>query len=373
MRVIVIGAGAVGLSAALISNIAGHDVILIDPKGFDYPNPEGEINTQVWALGPSARSLLTSLGVSFDSERICSYNRMRVIDSCSDARVEFFADQLGDMVEANWICSQLMEKVASSSIECRVDPINAVSQGGMVDDPISILTDCDLAIFCEGRIGKTAKKSGFEKRDQGFHQYAIVGTLGCEKPHNGVAFQIFTAQGPLALLPLPDDGSLHRVSLVWTVTRTEYSRLCRLSDTELLQIIETVSELERGTLVWRSELVWVPVSQHDLKHDSLGVCLAIGDTAHGILPLAGLGANLGFKDVRALADTLDHQNLDGIRVARTVARLRRSNNWVVMQMMSIISASFESMTPLVRLVRSLAFRTVDRYTFISRLIQGLAG
>jgi 2-polyprenyl-6-methoxyphenol hydroxylase and related FAD-dependent oxidoreductases len=52
---------------------------------------------------------------------------------------------------------------------------------------------------------------------RGYHQQAVVGTLACELPHHGEAFQSFTTRGPLALLPLPAEETAHRVSMVWSM------------------------------------------------------------------------------------------------------------------------------------------------------------
>ncbi len=373
MKVLVIGAGAVGLTAALIAERAGHQVTLIDPKGFNCLVPQGEINTRVWALGQKARYLLSNLGILFDSDRICHYTKMRVLDAGSDAKIVFESDQLGDIVESDWLRAQLIAKVEKSSIACRVDPILSVSSNGVIKDPLAQLDICDLAIFCEGRFGKTAQASGFETRDLRYNQYAVVGTLACDLPHHGEAFQIFTDEGPLALLPLPPAGKINRVSLVWSVSRENYCRLSTLTDLELSKKIEIRSELVRGRLLNRSAYTWIPISQHYLKNDQLGVCLAIGDTAHSVLPLAGLGANLGFADVEILANSVNNRKHDGYQVARTVARQRRIDNLAVMGSMAVFSSSFKSTSSSIRLLRSFAFRIANRYRPIKRILQELAG
>ena len=153
---------------------------------------------------------------------------------------------------------------------------------------------------------------------------AVVGTLRSEQPHHGEAFQIFTECGPLALLPLPDRDGEHRVSLVWSLDLDTASELEEYSIETLSLTITQTSESVRGALSFVDKPIWIPLSQQSLKQDSLGCLLAIGDTAHGILPLAGLGANLGFTDVLALQQTLVRApSARGDRIARTVSRERR--------------------------------------------------
>ena len=102
--------------------------------------------------------------------------------------------------------------------------------------------------------------------------------------------------------------------------------------------------------------------------------LAIGDTSHGILPLAGLGANLGFADVLALRATLErHPKARGDRIARSVARERCVDQRTVALVMGLFSDVFRSNQPLMQLGRSLALRTANRYPMIRSLIKEMAG
>ena len=210
--------------------------------------------------------------------------------------------------------------------------------------------------------------------DGGYHQRALVGTLHCERPHDGEAFQIFTEYGPLALLPLPDRDGEHRVSLVWSLPTDVADALSQCGTDVLSARLGRVSEAARGALRFVSDPVWIPISQHELKQDALGCLLAIGDTAHGILPLAGLGANLGFADVIELQQALrSHPSAAGDRLARTVVRERCMDHRTVAIVMGLFSDVFRSDQPMIQLGRSVALRTADRHPMIRSLIQELAG
>ena len=92
------------------------------------------------------------------------------------------------------------------------------------------------------------------------------------------------------------------------------------------------------------------------------------------MPLAGLGANLGFADVIALQQTLIRApSARGDRIARTVARERRFEQRTVAMVMGLFSNVFRSDQPLLQLGRSFALRTADRHPTIRSLIQELAG
>ena len=373
MKTAIIGAGSIGLAASLVCQKAGHSVTVFDPRGFEQKTLSLEADPRVWALGSRSTQLLADLGAWAPDERFCAYQSMLVIDARSDARVIFTEAALGHLIEADWIRNQLLSRVVGSGIDCVSERVESVSKRGVLMLPNNEV-EAGLVVFAEGRQAQTALASGFEIVDGGYRQMAVVGTLKSEQPHHGEAFQIFAECGPLALLPLPDRNGEHRVSLVWSLDLETASELKECSVEALSLKITQTSELVRGTLNFVDEPIWIPLSQQSLKHDALGCLLAIGDTAHGILPLAGLGANLGFGDVLALQQILaKHPAARGDRIARTVARERRFEQRTVAMVMGLFSDVFRSDQPLLQLGRSFALRTADRHPTIRSLIKELAG
>ena len=374
LKIVIIGGGSIGLASALVCKRVGHSVTVFDPAGFAPKRAAIEMDSRVWALGPQSQSLLEDLGAWNPDDRICAYQSMRVIDARSDARVTFTDPTLGHMVEADWVRNQLLREVSGIDIQCIQRSAKAITPYGLitVDDDTTI--DADLVIFAEGRAATTAVASGFEIVDGGYHQRAVIGTLHSQRPHHGEAFQIFTEHGPLALLPLPDCRGQHRVSLVWSLGKPIADDLQENPNKILASLITQNSEFERGHLRFVGDPVWIPLSQQSLRQDALGCLLAIGDTSHGILPLAGLGANLGFADVLALRATLErYPKAGGDRIARSVARERCVDQRTVALVMGLFSDVFRSDQPLIQLGRSLALRTANRYPMIRSLIQEMAG
>lgn len=374
MKTVVIGGGSIGLAAAVVCHRAGHQVSVFDPVGFRPVQPTVEMDARVWALGPKSTGFLSDIHAWSPDARVCCYRSMRVIDARSDARVTFEDPRLGHLVEGHWVRNQLLKTVEQTPIQCEEQGVARVDPQGCVILEDGQTIDSNFVIFAEGRQAKTAQASGFELVDGGYHQRALVGTLNCEQPHDGEAFQIFTEHGPLALLPLPDRDGEHRVSLVWSLPTDAADALAQCSTDILAARLGCVSEAARGALRFVSDPVWIPISQHALKRDALGCLLAIGDTAHGILPLAGLGANLGFADVIALQQALrSHPSAAGDRLARTVARERCMDHRMVAMVMGLFSDVFRSDQPMIQLGRSMALRTADRHPMIRSLIQELAG
>lgn len=375
MNVGVFGGGAIGLAAAIVLARAGIETHLYDPQGFETQIPTGEADARVWAIGPRAMALLHRLDCVCDGARVTRYQRMRVIDAASDAQIQFEADALGVIVEADWVRAMLIQVAKREprvSLHARGVSSLALQDHVIIGDAIS--DPMDAVILAEGRRAELAQSLGFQRivTVDGFQ--ALVGTLACTLPHHGEAFQIFTAQGPLALLPLADVDGQPRVSVVWSMCDADATVLQRLDLDAVAQRLTQASERARGSLSWVSPGQWIGLSQHHLDRDALGPCLAIGDTAHGIFPLAGLGANLGFADVCALEDALSARSrMDPLRVARAVERARRMDHLLTAQTMVVLQRGFASTNPWMRLLRSAVFRATDRIGPIKSLFQQLAG
>lgn len=375
MTVGVFGGGAVGLAAGIISARAGLETQLIDPQGFETVAPTGEADARVWALGPRAIHLLERLGCPVHGPRVTEYCRMRVIDSGSDAAIQFGADRLGVIVEADWIRAALIavaERTPKLTLQTKA--VQALSWQGATVTASGMASSFDAVVLAEGRQATLATSLGFDKIVTAHGFQALVGTLACTEPHGGEAFQSFTAEGPLALLPLPDHNGSPRVSVVWSMADSDAMQMQSLSSDALARRLTQASEQVRGLLTWVRPGQWIPIGQHHLSRDALGPCVAIGDTSHGIFPLAGLGANLGFADVCAIEQRLATQRaFDPSRFARAVARERRLDHLTTARVMALLQSTFASTHPWARLTRSAVFRVADRVRPMKTLFQQLAG
>tara|TARA_R110000787_G_scaffold147742_5_gene261601 strand:- start:6987 stop:8222 length:1236 start_codon:yes stop_codon:yes gene_type:complete len=388
--VVVGGAGIVGATLALALarlseggaiGAAGRrplKIALIEPKQTVRAPTADAFDSRVVALTEASRLLLDALGIwsSMNAVRVCPYTRMYVRDGEGTGCVEFdSADvqqpNLGHIVENSLVQGCLMAAVeCQSNIDLRSpDTIRSLSRPG--SDCISLALDtatitASLLVVADGAQSRLRDLCGFEVREWGYGHQAIVATVRCEQGHQFAARQWFSSAGPLAFLPLQTRaGDSHEVSIVWSQVTERSEQLMALTDAAFCQELTAASERELGSIEQVSRRFSFPLRQcHAVDYVQPRVAL-IGDAAHTIHPLAGLGVNLGLSDVSTLCDELRRSMDKGVDVGtesalRRYQRRRKPENLAVMAAMEGFKRLFESDQAALRLLRNLGMSRFNR-------------
>jgi 2-octaprenyl-6-methoxyphenol hydroxylase len=222
-----------------------------------------------------------------------------------------------------------------------------------------------LVIGADGRNSRARHAADISVQEKSYGQSAITFSLSHNLPHGGRAEEHFTSEGVLALLPLPGLQS----SIVWALAETHAATLMALTDEEFVTVLRQQVGDHLGDLTLATARQCYPLGRL-LATSSIATRLAlVGDAAHVIHPLAGLGLNLGFKDAAALADTVmaaaaRGQDIGSLAVLEDYARLRRFDTWATAFGLDGMNSLFANRNPLLRAVRSAGLMAVDRVPFI---------
>jgi 2-octaprenyl-6-methoxyphenol hydroxylase len=160
--------------------------------------------------------------------------------------------------------------------------------------------DAKLVVAADG--AQSAVRSAFgvaaEARDYG--QTAVITTVLPQRFHDNVAYERFTPSGPLALLPL--DGG--RCTLVLTLTKDAAQSAMAWSDQEFLAEVQRRFGFRLGRFLKVGRRVTYPLSLTQSVSTTAPRCVIIGNAAQSLHPVAGMGFNLGLRDVACLAELI---------------------------------------------------------------------
>lgn len=150
-----------------------------------------------------------------------------------------------------------------------------------------------------------AQANGETKRTRDYGQTALVGVVTVSAPQPHVAWERFTNQGPIALLPMGGARGAD-YALVWCCSPAEADRRAQLADADFLAELDVAFGSRMGRFVQIRGRAAFPLglSALDTLVAGHGRIAAVGNAAQTLHPVAGQGLNLGLRDAHALADAL---------------------------------------------------------------------
>ena len=208
---------------------------------------------------------------------------------------------------------------------------------------------------------------GVWQRD--YEQKGVVVNVRTEYPHRGIAFQRFLPTGPLAVLPLSDNVC----SIVWSAENAEADRLLAMSDDEFLDALNLTFGPVLGRITEAGDRAAFPLKGQLAKHMVRERVALVGDAAHCIHPLAGLGVNLGLRDAMVLAQEIaDAKRFDEdwgeLAVLDRYMKQRMPDVLSVMGSMEGLHQVFTSNIPGLKEMRGLGMRLVGNAGAIKHLL-----
>lgn len=370
--VIVLGGGVVGLTAALAHAQRGFSTALLDAGDFASGNTP---DLRVYAINQASQHLWQQLGVwpLLDAERLSPYRHMHVWDAATNAAIDFDArmharDKLGVIIEESVIKNALLAAISQhsnlsllpqqqvSGIDEQQEGITVTSHQGSVQGQLLVIAD--------GANSYARQRLHIPLTSWPYHQQAVIATVAVTKPHQQTAFQVFNRDGPLAFLPLVDP---YYCSIVWSTTPAKAEHLLALPIPQFNAEITAAFANHLGNVSLRSERRSYPLVMRHVQQYSGKRWLLMGDAAHTIHPLAGLGLNIGLADVSAWLDYIGKQPNPASRKALAAyQRQRKHAVWQSIVLMDALKTCFSNpLPPLVKL-RGLGLTACNNLPLLKR-------
>jgi 2-octaprenyl-6-methoxyphenol hydroxylase len=311
--VLILGGGLVGSTLAVALDTHGLTAIVVDPADPAVTLSAG-FDGRASAVASASHRMLDAIGVGAKiAGQGCAIRQIRVSDGLAQGKLDFIPDPdddaLGTMYENRLLRTTLYEAARDAAgvdlrMKTRATQVtrDATEVRATLSDATTVTAS--LLVAAEGRNSPTREAAGITVANWRYNHAAIIGAFHHERAHEDIAYEIFYASGPFALLPLPDDDIGHRSAIVWTVKADDAPAMLKLSDRAFLAEAEKRMGGFLGTLSDASPRATYPLGFHHAARITDTRLALVGDAGHGIHPIAGQGLNLGFRDVAALAEVL---------------------------------------------------------------------
>jgi 2-polyprenylphenol 6-hydroxylase len=382
----VVGPGVAGLATALGLAQQGLKVALVGPRPrVHQPSPAAPYDARIYALAPGSAALLERLGVwgRVDADRVCPVERMRVFGDAGDeltfdayaATVERLATIVEESELARVLDAACDYQPAIARIEAAFQALDVQSPGtAQLQLADGRHVSAALLVGADGANSAVRAAAGISADLKPYRQTALVANFECERPHLNTAWQWFTDEGIVALLPMPGN----RVSLVWSAPEALAPELQALDAAAFAARVTARARHVLGSLTSLGAAHAFPLRLLTVRR-LIGPSLAlVGDAAHVVHPLAGQGLNLGLQDVDALLKVVGERepfrSCGDPVVLRRYERSRAESIGLMRLATDGLARLFAVEDPLVRGARNAGMAVVDRLGPLkSRLIRQALG
>lgn len=392
--VVIVGGGMVGLGLAAALKGSALKVAVVEGQ-LPAPALDEAPDNRVSALSLASQRILQQVGAwrGIEARRLQPYGQMEVWEQDSFGRIAFDAaslrqPELGHIVENRVIQLALLEAILDDSKGANniqlLSPARASSLQSGEAGSLLLLEDgralsAKLVVAADGAHSWVRRQADIPLTSWDYGHHALVATVRCAEPHEAVARQIFTPEGPLAFLPLwqPD-----LCSIVWSVPAARAEALCQCDEEQFNRQLTTAFDGRLGLCKVAGARSAIPLTARYARDFARERLVLVGDAAHTIHPLAGQGVNLGLLDAAALAEQILRNQAAGKDIGR-LANLRGYERWRKSEAASMLAAMeglkrlFAGANPLKKLVRGAGLCAFDLLTplkqSVIRAAMGLEG
>ncbi len=305
--IIIVGGGPVGSTLALALADTPYHVQILEAR----EDLSRAAHKRTLALSYGSQLILQRLGVWAQLHDVTAITDIHISQrgglgtSCLTATEENLP-ALGYVVDYAELDSVLHAALRNTSVQvvtgARVTDIRTSASYAQVQvaqaDATHYLTT-RLAVVADGGAGKAQRVT------QEYDQHALLATVTTELAHNGCAYERFTPEGPIALLPYQQ-----AYALVWTGTPERVAALLALSDYDFLAALHNHFGDRVGQFLSVTGCTSFPLLLRYAQHTIAPHQVLIGNAAQTLHPVAGQGFNLGLRDAWELAQAVRNTGTD---------------------------------------------------------------
>ena len=308
----IIGGGPVGAALALALRGSKLQITLLEAQA----SHGKQADPRALALAYGSRLLLSRLGVWQDISAVSVIRTIHISQKHSFGRTRITAKdlkvpELGYVLPYATLHGALQNALISGNtliqFGAAVTCLTPGSNGAVIayrQNGVEQQLHARLVVVADG--GKLLEHSQPpEVHDYG--QSAIIAHVTCSHPQDNTAFERFTPQGPLALLPYQDG-----YELVWTVPHADVENMLQLDDASLLSQLQQHFGDRVGSFLSIGARSSFPLRLKRAATTTLPHTVLIGNAAQTLHPVAGQGFNMGLRDAWELSQEILRSSPDSL-------------------------------------------------------------
>lgn len=334
---VIIGGGMVGasLAAALLPlaeslqlRMALIEAQPLPDDGQSEPRFVPSYDARSTALAQGVHTLYKRMGIwSALSEHLTPIDTIHVSERGRFGTTRLRAEEesvpaLGYVVENHWLGQVLISHLQQHRSEyldlispAEVTGLSPIEGGQQVELQVSGETrtlDAQLVVMADGGRSALRERIGIHYSEKAYGQHALVANVSLDRSHDNVAYERFTEDGPIALLPGEALNGRPRCGLVWTLSDEALDEVLALDDTAFLQRLQQTFGFRAGRFVAVGERFHYPLKLALAQEQVRSGLVVLGNAAHALHPIAGQGYNLALRGVVALADLIIERRRAGL-------------------------------------------------------------
>ncbi|MGB5256083.1 MAG: 2-octaprenyl-6-methoxyphenyl hydroxylase [Woeseiaceae bacterium] len=391
--IVIAGGGMIGTSLALALAPLGLRVAVVEAVARQ-DTGQPSFDDRSTALSRSTQRMFEAMGLW--GEIVAASTPIRSIHVSDKGRFGFShidaeeqgVEALGYVVINRVLGSVLQSALAdceSVDVHCparivEVELDTNVATAVVAADGGEAVFDCSLLVAADGANSSVRDMMGISSLKTEYGQRAVIGNLLPERSIEYQAFERFTSQGPLALLPVADD----RAGFIWTVAEDDAERVMALDDAAFLSELQDMFGYRLGALSQVGKRASYPLTLSKAMRLTTTRGVLVGNAAHGLHPVAAQGFNLGMRDVAALCDCIADRraedsdaDLGGEELLARYASWRQADQKKLVQFTDGLVRLFGSSRRPLRMLRNVSMLGFDLVPGVRSLFakhtMGLAG
>lgn len=381
----IVGAGLVGLAAAVALTQAGYEVVLVDSQAQQQQRyPEDDWDQRIYAISPNNMRWLAQLGIwqLLDKKRIAPMHAMEVWGDVASQPLlmhaeDVSADSLGYILEERLLKDALLDWIEKNDVRMLMGHGCSAIQSCPQQTVLSIDTQhtiqSSLLLAADGANSWVRQQLHIGVQNKDYEQTAIVANFITELSHSNTARQWFThdvmgRSGVLAWLPLPGN----KISIVWSAPTQHAETLMQLPFEGLVDAVMRAGNRCLGAMSLIGQPASFPLKLKQASQFVSSSVVLVGDAAHRVHPMAGQGVNLGFRDVIDLLTLLKakhaYQPINDTALLKQYTRMRKADLLNMVTLTNGLYHLFESPNALVKHARNWGMSATNQPAIKKRLI-----